>query len=75
VRFPLSDTASNRRGINGTHWISFDEDLYKNALTRKTTDKRTAFFLLLLLPADRGWVHGIRFGDIGLRLAGLEDVR
>jgi hypothetical protein len=30
--FPLSATASNRRGINGADWVPFGEDLYNRCL-------------------------------------------
>jgi hypothetical protein len=30
--FPLSATASNRRGINGAEWVSFDQALYEKCV-------------------------------------------
>jgi hypothetical protein len=30
--FPVSPTASNRRGINGAQWIPFDQALYDRCI-------------------------------------------
>ena len=30
--FPISPTASNKRGINGSEWVSFDRALYETCI-------------------------------------------